>query len=134
MCKEMRLTVNDLVNALSVRGSVVGRIANGVRVSKTFGKRLISFELTILDGELWINPAKYEFYSKQSHFEYCETENRWTRRKSVIKAMVSILAKAGLWSFVSNKKFFELNDNNRHMNRNVAALEMSTIIHIKNKK
>lgn len=63
------------------------------------------------DGGVWINPAKYIYTSRISHFDYAEPERRWTRRKNIMLGLVMKLQKADIWPFITNKKFFQVNEN-----------------------
>lgn len=63
------------------------------------------------DGSVWLNPATYTFTSTISHFDYKDSEQRWTRRKDVILGLVKALQKASVWPFITNKKFFDVNEN-----------------------
>lgn len=70
------------------------------------------------DGDgVYINPARYTFVSRISHFDYTEEETRWTRRKSVMLGLVMKLQKAEVWPFISNKGFFKINENCRSLNK-----------------
>ena len=72
------------------------------------------------DGGVWLNPATYTFSSTISHFDYKESEQRWTRRKDIILGLVAVLQKASVWPFISNKKFFAINENCKALRRKKA--------------
>ena len=80
-------------------------------LTKKVSGRPVTLHLELSKGGLWINPPKYMFTSTVSHFDFIETETRWTRRKDIITNVVAALMKAEVWPFISNKKFFSVNEN-----------------------
>jgi hypothetical protein len=80
-------------------------------LTRRISGRPVTLHLEVVKGGLWIKPPKYTFTSTVSHFDFIETETRWTRRKDIIVNVVAALMKAAVWPFISNKKFFTVNEN-----------------------
>ena len=79
-------------------------------LTKKVSGRPVTIHLEVIKGGLWINPPRYTFSSSVSHFDFAETEMRWTRRKDIILNVVAALMKASVWPFIENKKFFSVNE------------------------
>ena len=103
--------LQSIVDALksSRLGVAVQLRGDRITLTRVLGGRLIRVDLMLVDEGLWIRPSRYAFQSKNSHFDYCEPEHRFTRQKSLIVQMVDLLRSTGVWAYVSNKTFFEVN-------------------------
>lgn len=127
-------------NNLSVTGYFLineARSETGNRVlslSRQINGEPVTIDLEFTkNGGVWINPAKYIFKSRISHFDYAESERRWTRRKNIMLDLVMKLQKADVWPFITNKKFFQVNENcssfkKRKSLQNRVAEEMFSIM------
>ena len=101
----------SIVDALkSSRLKVAVQVRNDrITLSRVLAGQVLRVDLVIVGDELWVEPCKYAFQSKNSHFDYAEPEHRWTRRKTLIFQLVDLLRSTGVWSYVSNKTFFSVN-------------------------
>lgn len=83
-----------------------------ISLSRKVGGRPVTINLEFIkNGGVWVNPAKYTFVSRTSHFDYNESEKRWSRRKDIILGLVRKLQQAEVWPFITNKNFFQVNEN-----------------------
>jgi hypothetical protein len=126
--KEMENAINELIVA---RKFQVARKGKDVCLIKMVGKRPVTVWLRDYGEGFFVEPSKYEFHCKNSHFEFTETENRFTRRKDVLIALVEHLQKTKMWDFILNKGFFTPNPHNAKMKKKIVADQYYSVTGIK---
>jgi hypothetical protein len=126
--KEMDQAVNELIIA---RKFQVARKGKDVCLIKMVGKRPVTIYLRDYGEGYFIEPPKHEFRCTYSHFEFAETENRFTRRKDILIALVEHLQKTKMWNFILNKSFFSPNPHNAKMKRKIVADQYYAVTGIK---
>ena len=103
----------------------------GYRLSRSIGGKPIAFileqPLGHAMGGFWIKPPAYIFKSKISFFDFCEDENRWTRNKQIITALLKLLRCSGIWRYIENKTFFEVNKNTTKATQKKAVDELARL-------
>jgi hypothetical protein len=126
--KDMENAINELIVA---RRFQVARQGKDVCLIKMVSKRPVTIWLRDQGNGFYVEPSKYEFHCKNSHFEFAETENRYTRRKDILISLVEHLHKTKMWEFILNKSFFTPNPHNATMKRKVVADQYYSVTGIK---
>lgn len=116
--KQLNQAINELISA---RKFQVARKGPDVCLIKMIGKRPVTIYLRNCENGYFIEPPKHVFHCTYSHFEFTETENRYTRRKDVLLRLVEHLQKTKMWNFILNKNFFVPNQYNSKMKRKVVV-------------
>jgi hypothetical protein len=114
--KQMDLAINELIIA---RRFQVAKKGPDVCLIKMINKRPVTIWLRYMNEGFFIEPPRHEFVCTYSHFEFSETENRYTRRKDILLSLVDHLQKTKVWNFILNKAFFVPNNYNKKMKRKV---------------
>lgn len=93
------------------------------------GEREISLKLfyDLKSNTLEIQAPTYKFYSKISHFDYNQSERRWSRDKNIIFKIIRCLKASGLWDFISNKDFIVVNEHNKNSNHKQLLKDLKMI-------
>jgi hypothetical protein len=114
MAKKDEKTYKSIHELQMLSEFLVVRTSSGYRISKIINKKAVSLDLDLYGVDrFWIKPPAYIFKAKNSFFEFCEDENRWTRNKVIIENMVKSLKRTLVWELIENKNFFQVNENNK---------------------
>lgn len=98
-----------------------------IKISKIFNGRPMTLTLHVTNGKVHIDPPCYTFKCSVSYFEYKEREQRFSRDKLMLRKFIERLRQLGIWACVDNKDFFEINGNNKKLNKKKADEEMKSI-------
>jgi hypothetical protein len=122
------VTHTDVRNTLIVdRFFTVSEQGTAICISKIFNSRPMTLTLNCSGGRLHIEPPRYTFKCSVSYFEYKQQERRFSRDKSMLRKFIERLRRLGIWDYVSNQDFFDVNNDNKKLNRNKALKEMKLI-------
>ena len=120
LSKKRKMT--EAVNQLIIdRKFQVAKQGTDLFLIKMVGKRPVTIFLKNMGNGYFIEPPKHEFRCTYSHFEFTETERRFTRRKDILLRLVDHLQKTKMWDFILNKGFFAPNPSNSKMNKKVVG-------------
>jgi hypothetical protein len=112
---------------------VVPKNLRDVSMHRKIGKHRISVHLEGLsNGSFRILPANYVYRSRMSHWDYPESEVRWSRNKKTFKAIVSSLRSSRAVDFIDNlEDFIEVNANNRNSDKRKVGRELSHLLEVR---
>ena len=114
--RKMTAAVNQIIVD---RKFSVAKKGKDICLIKMIGKRPVTIMLKDVGEGYWIEPPKHEFSCSYSHFDFAETEMRYTRRKDLLLRLVLHLQKTHLWKYIVNKSFFVVNTANKKMDKRV---------------
>ena len=81
-----------------------------IRVKLLYFSQTDKLELCIPDQKLYSKISYYDFRNK--------TERRWVRNKNFLFQLILDLKNSGLWDYVENKDFLEVNKYNKRADTN----------------
>jgi len=126
-----KLTLSSLIESGRF---IVQKRAEGIYLTRSFSGKAITIVLEKTPEGYWIKPPKYTFHCKNSYFEFCEEEQRWSRDKSILLRLVAMLKEYDIWMHIVNKNFFEVNENNRNLDLEKATSTFHSIMSSRIKK
>ena len=90
--------------------------------------RAVAIQLFFIDGSLEIQEPTYLFIPKISHYDYKVRENRISRDQRCLFGFINDLKYCGLWEYVSNKDFIEVNQNNQITDKKMLANKLDKLL------
>jgi len=110
---------------------------NRITVARTYGNRFsksISFSLTskrmpvTKESGFLLEHPNYIFRNKISHFKSIQEDVRLSLNKTYLRSIISMLKRTGIWPFIINKKFIEVNNYNSRSDKGRVNHELKDLL------
>lgn len=126
---EIMTAVEFLNNKYKERRRIVEASYPIIEINIEEKKHRICFQLFYINDEyLEIQNPTYHYYSKISHYDFKTGERRWSRDKGTIFSVINDLKICGLWKFIRNKDFLQINEYNEHTDKNLLKQYLKVIM------
>lgn len=101
----------------------------GSRFSNSISFSLISKQMPVTKKlGFFLEHPNYVFRNKISHFKSVKEDVRLSLNKAYLKSIISMLKKTGIWPFIINKNFLEVNNYNSRSDKGKVNHELKNLL------